>query len=138
MDDTQDTTPGTPPSFDAEAPSSDKAGGVDVQGLLGQLQGMIAKVAHASEPALREVAAKAAELAAVAGERAGPIAHTIAGKTEEVGHTVAGKASGFASSIRAGVTRSEAGPADVPGDATVVSDQPEVSDPAEDSPRDGA
>lgn len=136
MDETQDTNPGMPP-FD-EAPGTPPPGngagrpGVDVQGMLGQLQAMITKVAHASEPALREVAAKAAELAAVAGERAGPLAHTIADRTEDLGHTVAGKATGFASSLRAAAGRGETGEATVPEDAL------NVTDPAEDSPRDGA
>jgi len=136
MDETQDTTTGNPPFEEAPGapPSGNGTGkpGVDVQGMLGQLQAMITKVAHASEPALREVAAKAAELAAVAGERAGPLAHTIADKTEDLGHTVAGRATGFASSIRAAAGRSETGEASAPADAL------NVTDPAEDSPRDGA
>jgi len=136
MDDTQGTTTGDP-SFEetpGSSPSGDGTGkpGVDVQGMLGQLQAMITKVAHASEPTLREVAAKAAELAAVAGERAGPLAHTIADRTEDLGHTMAGRATGFASSIRSAAGRGEADEASVPADAL------NVTDPAEDSQRDGA
>ena len=137
MDESQDTTTGIPP-IDEEQPGASPSGngtgkpGIDVQGMLSQLQGMITKVAHASEPALGVGAAKAAERAAVAGERAGPIAHTIADKTEEVGHSVAGRATGFASSIRAAAGRGETGEAGVPDDAL------DVTDPAEDSPRDGA
>src|SRR6187200_2053693 len=67
--------------------------GLDIQAMLGQLQGMIGKVAAASEPRLRDVAAKAAELAAVAAEHAGPIAHQLAEKTDEVSHAVAERAS---------------------------------------------
>ena len=136
MDETQD--PGTPPSGEQPGNGTGRAGSIDVQGMLGQLQGMIVKVAHASEPALREVAAKAAELAAVAGERAGPIAHTLADKTEEVGHSVAGRASGFASSIRSAAGRGEAGPADVPPDAIAVNDPDQVGDPEQAPPLDGA
>lgn len=136
MDDTQD--PGTPPLDDPLAGNGTGKAGIDIQAMLGQLQGMIVKVAHASEPALREVAAKAAELAAVAGERAGPIAHTLADKTEEVGHSVAGKATGFASSIRSAASRGDTGPAAVPDDAVAVNDPDVVGDPAEDSPLDGA
>lgn len=130
-----DTGSGTGPGT-----GSARTPGIDVQAMLGQLQGMISKVAAASEPTLREVAAKAAELAAVAAERAGPLAHTIADKTEEVSHTVAGRASGFASSIRsANKGEAHAGPRDAPSaDSMVVSDVPYVSDPAEESPRDGA
>jgi hypothetical protein len=112
------------------APDAASPGGrLDVPGMLSQLQGMIGKVAHASEPALREVAAKAAELAAVAAEHAGPIAHTLAEKTDEVSHVVAERASGLASSLRAGA------PHDTPGSAQ---DAMGVTDPAEESPRDGA
>jgi len=136
MDDTQD--PGTPPFEDTQAGTGTGKAGFDVQAMLGQLQGMIVKVAHASEPALREVAAKAAELAAVAGERAGPIAHTLADRTEEVGHSVAGRASGFASSIRSATSRGDSGPADMPPDAVLVNDAGTVGDPAEESPLDGA
>ena len=107
--------------------------GIDVQGLVGQLQAMISKVAVASEPRLKEVAAKAAELAAVAAERAGPIAHTLADKTDEVSHTVAEKASAYAASIRA-QARGEGEPAE----EHVAPDLPDISDPAEESPRDGA
>lgn len=107
-------------------------GRLDIPGMLTQLQGMIGRVAHASEPALREVAAKAAELAAVAAEHAGPIAHTLADKTDEVSHVVAERATGFASSIRTpGAGTTEA-------DATVTVEGEPIDDPAEDSPRDGA
>ena len=142
MAETHDTSSGIPP-FDEGQPGSTqsdgagKAGGVDVQGMLGQLQGMISKVAAASEPRLRDVAAKAAELAAVAAERAGPLAHTLAEKTDQVGHTVADRAQEFASSLRAanrGETAEESG-AEAP---TGLIDGPSVTDPAEDSPRDGA
>jgi hypothetical protein len=132
MTDPQGPTAETPPFADEppEAPdaSTGKTGGLDIQAMLGQLQAMIGKVASASEPALREVAAKAAELAAVAAERAGPLAHTLADKTQEVGHSIADHASSFASSMRAPSK----------GDATVTNETPPVGDPAEESPRDGA
>ena len=105
-------------------------GRLDIPGMLTQLQGMIGRVAHASEPALREVAAKAAELAAVAADHAGPIAHQLADKTDEVSQVVAERASGFASSLRSAAQGSP-GPAPDTG-------QPPVSDPAEESPQDGA
>lgn len=143
MLDDQDPTPEAPP-FDGGQPEPEpqpESGqgtgskpGLDVQGMLGQLQSMIGKVAAASEPRLRDVAAKAAELAAVAAERAGPIAHTLADKTDEVGHSVAEKASAYASSIRTGKGDAAAS-APAPDETT---DAAYVSDPAEDSPRDGA
>jgi hypothetical protein len=144
MFDTQDRTTGSPPygeeaaqpgAGEHEQASEQQGGkpGLDIQGMIGQLQGMITKVAAASEPTLREVAAKAAELAAVAAERAGPLAHTIADKTDEVSHSVAEKASAYAASMRARASGDEPAPG-----GPVVSDVPYVTDPAEDSPRDGA
>ena len=136
--DTHDPISDTPPIADELPGDGQPTGGrptIDVQGMLGQLQSMIGKVAAASEPRLREVAAKAAELAAVAAEHAGPIAHTLADKTDNVSHAVAEKASAYASSIRSrGEAPTEAGGPDVPAS----SDPAWVGDPAEDSPRDGA
>ena len=67
-------------------------------GLLAQFQHLIEQVVSA--PVTREVAAKAAELAAVAAERAGPAARSIAARTELVGQSVAERATTFASSMR--------------------------------------
>jgi hypothetical protein len=75
---------------------------IDVQPMLNQLQGMIDQVATNSGPALRQVAAKAAELAAAAAKRAGPIAISIAAKTEQVSQAVAGRAERLATDLRAG------------------------------------
>src|SRR6478609_8092330 len=51
-------------------------------GILAQLQQLIAQVAAA--PVTRDVAAKAAELAALTAEKAGPAARSLATRTEEV------------------------------------------------------
>jgi|EndMetStandDraft_8_1072994.scaffolds.fasta_scaffold202067_2 hypothetical protein len=75
---------------------------IDVQPMLNQLQGMIDQVATNSGPALRQVAAKAAELAAAAAKRAGPIAISIATKTEQVSQAVAGRAERLATDLRSG------------------------------------
>jgi hypothetical protein len=127
---------------DTEEPGTGTGTGrLDIPGMLSQLQGMIGKVAHASEPALREVGAKAAELAAVAADRAGPIAHQLADKTDEVSQVVAERASGFASSLRAAAgssgSASSSGSAAGSGSETSGTAEP-ITDPAEESPRDGA
>ena len=49
---------------------------------------------------LREVAAKAAELAAVAGERAGPIAYKAAETTQKLGQKVADTSKEVAADLR--------------------------------------
>jgi len=69
-------------------------------GILAQLQQLIAQVTAA--PVTREVAAKTAELAAVAAEKAGPAARSLAARTDEVGQSVAERAMTFASSMRSG------------------------------------
>lgn len=61
---------------------------------------MIDTLATQAAPVMREVAAKAAELAAVAGEKAGPIAHRAAGMTESVGQRVAARSKDFAADLR--------------------------------------
>jgi hypothetical protein len=49
---------------------------------------------------MREVAAKAAELAAVAGEKAGPLAHKAAGMTEVAGQKIAARSKEVAADLR--------------------------------------
>lgn len=68
--------------------------------MLVQLQQMIDTLATQAAPVMREVAAKAAELAAVAGEKAGPLAHKAAGVTEMVGQRVAARSKDFAADLR--------------------------------------
>jgi hypothetical protein len=91
---------------------------IDIQGMLGQLQGMIDQVATATTPALREVAAKAAELAASAAHRAGPLVISIAARTDQVSQAVADRAEQFATELRA--SRGAEEPAEAPaGDRPV-------------------
>ncbi|HSH22265.1 MAG TPA: hypothetical protein VK992_06605 [Candidatus Caenarcaniphilales bacterium] len=68
--------------------------------MLTQLQQMIDTLAVQATPVIREVAAKAAELAAVAGEKAGPLAHRAAEATEKVGGRVAARSKEMASELR--------------------------------------
>jgi hypothetical protein len=68
--------------------------------MLAQLQQMIDTVATQAAPVMREVAAKAAELAAMAGEKAGPLAHRAAGVTETVGQRVAARSKEMAADLR--------------------------------------
>jgi hypothetical protein len=68
--------------------------------MLVQLQQMIDTLATQAAPVMREVAAKAAELAAIAGEKAGPLAHKAAGVTENVGQRVAARSKEMAADLR--------------------------------------
>jgi hypothetical protein len=65
-----------------------------------QLQAMIDGVTTAAAPHVREIAAKAAELAAKAGDAAGPFAKRAAEATSDVGHKVAAKSRDFAADMR--------------------------------------
>ena len=65
-----------------------------------QLDSMIENLANYATPVLREIAARAAELAAKAGEAAGPMAYKAAGKTEEVAGRLATKGREVASDLR--------------------------------------
>ena len=69
--------------------------------VLKQLDAIIENVTNYATPVLREIAARAAELAAKAGQAAGPMALKAAEKTGEVGDVVASKSRAFASDLRA-------------------------------------
>jgi hypothetical protein len=82
--------------------------------MLVQLQQMIDTLATQAAPVMREVAAKAAELAAVAGEKAGPLAHRAAGYTEVAGQKLAARSKEVAADLRK--SRAEGADADsMPG-----------------------
>jgi hypothetical protein len=61
---------------------------------------MIENAATQAAPVMREVAAKAAELAAVAGEKAGPVAARAAELTAEAGHKIAERSRDLATELR--------------------------------------
>ncbi len=65
-----------------------------------QLDSIIENLASYAVPVLREIAARGADLAAKAGEAAGPMAHKAAEKTEEVGGRLAIKGREVASDMR--------------------------------------
>jgi hypothetical protein len=102
-----EASPDTEPAMDdptnptETAPEADRPHGTGRE-MLVQLQQMIDTVATQAVPVLREVAAKAAELAAVAGEKAGPLAQRAAGMTESVGQRVAARSKDFAAELRRG------------------------------------
>jgi len=68
--------------------------------LLAQLQVMIEETRKTGGPILRDVAAKAAELTAVAAENAGPVAHKAANVTEHVGDKLAARSKDLAADLR--------------------------------------
>ena len=106
IDDSQNPTSAAP-GDEARAPFRD---------MVTQLQSMIDTVAVRSGPVLREVAAKAAELAAVAGERAGPIAYKAAETTQKVGQQIAERGKEVAADLRRGGAAENGEASDPAGD----------------------
>jgi hypothetical protein len=117
--------PGAPPAdADAETPGADTAAagadaasgadaGARTRQWLDQLQAMIDGVAKEAAPVVKQVGLKAAELAAVAGEKAGPIAYRAAEMTESAGRSIAERSRQLADELRG-----EAGPAGAAGEAS--------------------
>jgi hypothetical protein len=89
---------------------------------LSQLQVMIEEAGKAAGPILRDVAAKAAELAAVAAENAGPVAHKAANVTEHVGDRLAARSKDLAADLRKAAEASRAQTAAGDADAETKSD----------------
>jgi hypothetical protein len=88
---------------------------------LGQLQVMIEEAGKTAGPVLRDVAAKAAELAAVAAENAGPVAHKAANVTEHVGDRLASRSKDLAADLR---KAAEAARAQAAASADGATDEP--------------
>jgi hypothetical protein len=61
---------------------------------------MLANLTNYARPVLREIAARAAELAARAGDAAGPVAHKAAEATDQAGGRLATKGREIASDLR--------------------------------------
>jgi hypothetical protein len=92
-------------------PGAPKSAGTTGREWLAQLQTMIENAATQAAPVMREVAAKAAELAAVAGEKAGPVAARAAELTAEAGHKIAERSRDFATELRRDQAARGEGPA---------------------------
>ena len=97
-----DTEPRVEPSDDlvATQPSPGEPAAAPVR----QLDAIIENLAGYAVPVLREIAARAADLAAKAGEAAGPMAHKAADKTEDIGGRLATKGREVASEMRRDAT----------------------------------
>jgi hypothetical protein len=94
------TQAGEPADAESWIPPAGPTGEARFRDWMAQLQTMIDGVATAAAPHVREIAAKAAELAAKAGDAAGPFAKRAAGVTSDVGQKVAAKSRDFAADMR--------------------------------------
>jgi hypothetical protein len=92
--------------------------------MLVQLQQMIDTIATQAGPVMRDVAVKAAELAAVAGQKAGPLAYKAAEVTETLGQKMATRSKEFAAEMRRspaeGAPQSDAAPESPSTEATTA------------------
>ena len=86
-----------------------KVGGESGATWLAQLQAMIDNIANHAGPVVREVAAKAAELAAVAADHAGPIVQRAASVTQDVSVKVAERSRQVAADLRHATDHERAG-----------------------------
>jgi len=91
---------------------------------MSQLQEMIDQAGKTAGPVLRDVAAKAAELAAVAAENAGPVAHKAANVTEHVGDRLAARSKDLAADLRKAAEAARAQSAASTNDAEPKDDAP--------------
>ena len=87
---------------------------------LGQLQAMIENLAEQATPVVKEIGAKAAELAALAGEKAGPVAHRAAEVTAGAGTRIAERSRVIAADLRRDVPASG-------GTSTATAESPAVA-----------
>ena len=124
--------PATPPGPESSTPESDAGANADARqaSWITQLQTMIDNIATAAAPTVREVAAKAAELAAKAGDAAGPFAHKAAEVTSDVGQRVAAKSRDFAADLRKPV---DANGHDATTDPTAITADAQLPDPVADA-----
>ena len=95
---------GADETFGWTAPDDETASGGDARAaaerMLGQLQSMIDTVATQAAPVVRQIGAKAAELAAVAADRAGPLAHRAADATADASGRLAERSRTWAADLR--------------------------------------
>jgi hypothetical protein len=87
---------------------------------------MIDQAGKTAGPVLRDVAAKAAELAAVAAENAGPVAHKAANVTEHVGDRLASRSKDLAADLRKAAEAARVHNAETADDASKPDDAPKA------------
>lgn len=89
------------PAEDGEANGKSESGaGATAERMVAQLQSMIDTLATQAAPVVRQVGAKAAELAAAAADRAGPFAHKAADATADASVKIAERSRTLAADLR--------------------------------------
>ncbi len=83
-----------------DSTTSDASTGTTAERMIAQLQSMIDSIATQAVPVVRQVGIKAAELAAAAADRAGPIAHHVADATADASEKIAERSRVIAADLR--------------------------------------
>jgi len=118
---------------DDEAASTGSDARATAERMLGQLQSMIDNVATQAAPVVRQIGAKAAELAAVAADRAGPLVHRAADATADASGRLAERSRTWAADLR-----SRDGDTAAAGDADAASSASAAIDGANDASEEAA
>ena len=106
--------------------------------MVGQLQSMIDSLATQAAPVVRQIGAKAAELAAIAADRAGPLAHKAADVTADASGRLAEKSRTWAADLRNKVDGSDAdAEADSRSSVAVDGADDAIEHAAQDDPAEG-
>jgi hypothetical protein len=123
----------TAPGDGSAPPAGDPKAGAER--MLGQLQSMIDTVATQAAPVVRQIGAKAAELAAIAADRAGPLAHKAADATADASVRLAEKSRTWAADLRTKAADA-AGTTDADAASSASEAMGGADDPAEERARD--
>jgi hypothetical protein len=115
-------------TFQADADAESETAGAK---MVSQLQAMIDSIATQATPVARQIGLKAAELTALAADRAGPLAHKAGDAAADVSGKLAVRSREFADAMRRELGASDGTPSgdapegDVSASATAVLDRPE-------------
>lgn len=135
-------------SFDPNAPGPG-IGDASGKKILGQLQAMIDSIATQAAPVAKQIGVKAAELTAVAADRAGPLAHRAGDAAADASGKLAQRSRELAEDLRRELGDSDNGAAsDAPDDAAgatgdagsataAVMDRPDDAPPSDPAPGPG-
>lgn len=128
-------------SFGWTNPDEPASGGGDARAtaerMIGQLQSMIDSLATQAAPVVRQIGAKAAELAAIAADRAGPLAHKAADATADASGRLAEKSRTWAADLRSRVDGSDDADTDSRSAVAVEGADDAVEQAAQDDPAEG-
>lgn len=116
-----------------EAPSPDpaKSAGATAAGILDSVRDVVDGLAERAAPTVRELSARAAELTAIAADKAAPLAKRAGEVTADASGKLASKSREWASELRAAVATAEPEPGDEAGASAPASAATPAAEPSE-------